>query len=374
MQISGQSYNLKFSGGVKEATRTAGQSLYRVFLRGNAPAASNKAVELSFRPLLPLILAGSGLLYNQGRENTSKHGGDSNAWLKMLMESGLAYAVLTTTRGVYPLFGLALAAYRSGQKPNALEQIKATVNTAVTLFMGYLGVNFFKGISEADTRFDNEMIYKTLKPKGKTETLNGDRLKVNHWIENLKKHDHDEVRGLGQVLSELGDKLQENVDQVVNLKNEAIPDKAPIHEALERIQNELTELKTKVSNQFGQIEKEAMQTAAQDSGKAVHNLMSNIRYAQSGFIKATRTMNPVFGYIITGLILGTPIAAGINHLIEKRYPSLKQKKITKSFLPAEHRILSGQAAHGGALAHASSGLGAGPAIMWPEINGGQPLQ
>src|SRR5690606_29298042 len=126
-------------------------------------ASSGKAIELSFRPLIPLILAGSALMYNQGQEMQKPGGGERNAWLTLLAESSLGTFILEKTSGVYPLLGIGLGAYRAGQQPNALTQIQAVVKTAIHLAMGYVGVNVFKGMSEMERQMDDLSLYRVLR-------------------------------------------------------------------------------------------------------------------------------------------------------------------------------------------------------------------
>ncbi len=353
-------------------------------VRGQPKVATAKAIELNFRPLIPLILAGSGLIYNQGRENNKKDG-DPTTWLKVLAESGAAYTVLANTSGVYPLAGIALAAYRAGKEPNALEQVKACVNTVVTMSMGYLGVKVFKTMSNADVALDNEMLLKALNPG---EHPTGDRQIVQSWLQKLTGHSDPKLKTLGGILSDLGNTLEENGRNLDLLKSEGKTD--AVLEASQRITERLSTLKTQVAETFGQLEKPALEQLENESSrKIIKNLMSSVNYSQSAFIKGIRAMNPIFGYILSGLMLGTPIAFGINSWLDRRYPQLKEKKLNKSILPSEHRILNGnnpQQTQDKAFKRLGIDVNApGPtpvkvgksqqtAVFWPGMNNNQPMR
>lgn len=350
-------------------------------LRGQPAPATTKAIEISFRPLLPLILAGAGLLYNQGRETAKGREGEHQAWLRILAESTLAYAVLANTSGLYPLAGIALACYRAGQQNNRLDAIKAYVNTAITMTMGYAGVKLFKLMANADAGIDNEMILNALKPQdGK---LGGDSHKVQGWLNQLVGHEDESVRTLGRNLQDLSDELGKNVDNIKASKKHG--NSPAVLEEAERIGERLKQLKTEATENFAKVKKQALQPLESESQrKMATNLMSHIEYSQSGLVKGLRAMNPIFGYIIAGLMVGTPVAAFVNRQIEKRKPELRQVEHNKSILPNENRIWNGQnAAHkgfksgypdiDGGLSWVTAPNGQ-PAIFWPGRDTNQVIQ
>lgn len=382
MRISNSSgrSNIQFGNSGAFVADGLASGLQRI-IRGQPTPASAKAIELSFRPLLPLILAGSGLLYNQGRETLKGPQSENNAWLRVLGESSLAYLVLANTTGLYPLFGIALAAYRAGKEQSGLGQVKALVNTAVTLSMGYAGVNLFKLMSKVDGRIDDEMLLKAMSAKDKPTK---DQELIQSWLNKLSAHDDENVRGLGNSLKELGGELQKNADNINSAKQGKTD---ALMEASQAITERLKSLKSEVFERFTQVEKTALQVLEGDANRRVaKNLMSNVRYSQSGFVKGLRAMNPVLGYMIVGLMVGTPIAGLINRFIGKRYPSLQEKKFNQSILPSENRIWNGQAGYNWEKAikdtNAEINIGptmiqfknAQPAIWWPGINNNQPLQ
>ncbi|WP_373533578.1 hypothetical protein [Vampirovibrio sp.] len=382
MRISnpGGHSNLQFGSGGAFVANGLASGIQRI-IRGQPTPATAKAIELSFRPLLPLILAGSGLLYNQGREKMKGPGEENNAWLRVLGESSVAYLVLANTSGLYPLFGIALAAYRAGKEQNGLGQVKALVNTAVTLSMGYAGVNLFKMMAKVDGRIDDEMLLKAMSAKDKPTK---DQELIQSWLKKLSAHDDENVRGLGNSLKALGGELQKNANNLNSAKQGKTD---AVMEASQAITARLKNLKSEVFERFTQIEKPALQVLEGDANRRIaKNLMSNIRYSQSGFVKGLRMINPALGYIIAGLMAGTPLAGLINRSIESRYPGLQDKKLNKSILPSENRIWGGQTGYNWekAIKDPNAEINVGPtmvktknnepAIWWPGMNNNQPIQ
>jgi hypothetical protein len=373
---------LRFGGNSSAMAQGLASGLQRI-IRGQPGPATSKAIEISFRPLMPLIVAGSGLLYNQGRESLKGRDQESNAWLRVLGESTLAYGVLANTTGLYPLLGIALAAYRAGKEETGLGQVKALINTATTLTMGYAGVKLFKLMAKVDGRIDNEILYKSL---GLREESTAERQVIQDWLQKLSSHDDENLRGFGTTLKGLAQELDKNVDVLARLKSEGRTD-AVLKDSRE-VLGQLKRLKEQAYQQFTHSEQEALKPLQGEANRRIaKNLMSNIQYSQSGFVKGLRALNPVLGYVISGLMIGAPVAALINRFIEKRYPGLQQKQLKKSILPPEHRIWSG----GGRQFAGDSWLkvpnpeinigptlvntgNAQPAIFWPGMNNNRPLQ
>ena len=88
-------------------------------------------------------------------------------------------------------------------------------------------------------------------------------------------------------------------------------------------------------------------------------------------------------------MLGAPIAYGINRLLDRRYPQLKQKKLSQAILPDQHRVLNGQMAHGSqqrafkrlgidlnppSVTPVKVGESRQPALISPDMNGGKPMR
>ncbi|WP_303672942.1 hypothetical protein [Vampirovibrio chlorellavorus] len=373
---------LRFGNNSATVVQGLASGLQRI-IRGQPGPATSKAIEISFRPLMPLIVAGSGLLYNQGRESLKGSGQESNAWLRILGESTLAYGVLANTTGLYPLLGIALAAYRAGKEETGLGQVKALVNTATTLTMGYAGVKLFKLMAKVDGRIDNEILYKSL---GRREESTPERQVIQEWLEKLSGHGDEKVRGFGATLKDLAQELDKNVDVLARLKSEGRTD--AVLQDSRGVLEKLKHLKEQAYQQFTHLEQDALKPLQGEANRRIaKNLMSNIRYSQSGFVKGLRALNPVLGYVISGLMIGAPVAALINRFIEKRYPELQQKRLKKSILPPEHRIWSGGGRHyagdswikdpnpeiniGPTLINTGN---AQPAIFWPGMNNNRPLQ
>lgn len=327
-------------GNTASVAKNLASGMQRV-LRGQPTAATAKALEISFRPLLPLIVAGAGLLYNQGRETAKGREGEHHAWLRVLTESTLAYALLANTSGLYPLAGIALACYRAGQQNNRLDAIKAYVNTAMTMTLGYAGVKLFTLMAKADAAMDNEMIFNALKPKGNQSA--GEQRMIQNWLMHLNGHNDESVRTLGRNLRDLSEELDKNI-QNINLAKKEGKTPAVLAES-ERIGERLKQLKAEAVENFSKVKKQALEPL--ESGahrKMATNLMSHLEYSQNGLVKGLRAVNPIFGYIITGLMLGAPAAAFVNRQIEKRKPQLRQQEQFKSILPGENRIWNGAGA------------------------------
>jgi hypothetical protein len=85
---------------------------------------TDTAVGIRMWPMIPLLLAGGAILYNQGGQSTPGRHGDPDAWKRILTEALLGHFLAQNTAGMYPLLGLVLAAYRGGTADTPLEKIK----------------------------------------------------------------------------------------------------------------------------------------------------------------------------------------------------------------------------------------------------------
>lgn len=345
-----------------------GRSVYGKLNAGQLNSRSAVAVPLT--PLLPLIVAGGALLYHQGNEASKPHGGDKNAWLNILTESALGYFVLKYTTGIYPLFGLGLAAYRSGQKHTAQEKVQAMVDTAVCLLMGWVGVHLFESFAEAGRANDDHIIKNALLGKGKHEA------KFKQWIDthlNKMATQDEEAKGLKTSLAELKSTL---------LQKDALYDKKgkyggkPEWEVVEPFRDKVMALKSEVTERVEQLGSKLFSNVEAESKPAVRAALAKIEDSQSAFTRFNRAMNPIYGYIIVGLIIGSPLAQWISSKIGSKRPDLKSKQFHGTLFPQQNRILSSSTGeHGGGGSHgANHFMTPGPAIVWPEANGGKPMQ
>jgi hypothetical protein len=367
-------------GGFNQAIQNAGGMLQRAM--ATQVNSGSKAVTLSIRPLIPMIIAGSALLYHQGNEVNKPGGGERAAWWKILLESALAYTVLANTSGVYPLFGIGLAAYRAGQKPNALEQVKAVVNTAITMLLGYIGVQFMGGMNKMAVEMEDRAIYSVVPNLKKSGASNKEQQLINRWLQHLRKQgnsfpvveDRQLFTDLRQHVIDLSEKLRKlysgkgapkpGSDKFKALSEEALLLKTQAAEKLELLGKDA--YKGLIDKTASQVD----QAAAREAKHAARNLAANIHHSQSAWTRMVRGMNPLFGYIIMGLVVGAPLARWINSWIGQKRPDLQKKTFKQALFPQESRIMSPAPNATGYGAY-NSGYGQ-PYMVWNGFNNDQP--
>jgi|GEM_PF-2995469 len=325
------------------------------------------AVSVPMTPLLPLIIAGSAMLYHQGNEATKPNGGDKNAWWHMVVEAGLSSWILKYTTGIYPLFGLGLAAYRSGQKHTAHEKIQAMVNTGVGMLMGWAGVHLFESFAEAGRANDDHIIHNALLGKGKNEA------RFKEWMDNhLEK------------LAQSDEKAKSLKESLVDLRKALTEKKAlysktgqyqgrPDWEVVEPLSEKLLNLKSQVTERVAEIGNQLFTGLDREHKSIVNAALGKIEESQSSFSRLNRAMNPIYGYIIVGLMLGAPIARWISSKIGDSRPQLKSWKPPNTLFAQEHRIIT-KDTYGFASSHgpghgASHYMSGAPTISWPGVIG-----
>jgi hypothetical protein len=339
--------------GFNQAIQNAGGILQRAI--ATQATNSGKAVALSIRPLIPMIVAGSALLYHQGTEANKPGGGERNAWWNILLESSLAYLVLRHTSGVYPLFGIGLAAYRAGQQPNALEQVKAVVNTALTMFLGYVGVQFMGGMSKMADQMDDQAIYRALRD----QTMMGQRKPerhINQWLQHLDDRaqnfldpaDAKGTRAVRKLYGDLRQNLLELKEKLAQLNPAWTSETSrfrtnppnPGSQRFQTLVDESMKLKAQAAEKLEVLGKDAYKGMAnKEARKAAKGLMGNIHHSQSAWTRMVRGMNPVFGYIIMGLVVGAPLARWINSWVGQKRPDLQKKSFKQALIPTENRVM-----------------------------------
>lgn len=376
--------------GIYNYASRLGGMVQRAKLMGTTPS-SNKALALDFRPLLPMIIAGSALLYNQGQEANKPGGGEGNAWLRLLTESGLAYLLLENTTGVYPLLGVGLAAYRAGQQTTALDQIKAVINTAATMFLGSLGVTFFKGMSNTASQMDDEAILRRLHDRTALGAPAGTH--IQDWLAHLDHQARDDYwqDDTKQAFQELHHHLQQLKEKLGRLYpnwlrgvDPAAPPGRPIapdSEEYHQLANEILHAKTEAMKKFDMLGKWAFDgegashRVVSDTQQAARKLMSTIEYSQSSWTRFVRALNPVFGYLIMGLMIGgSVLAPRVSSWVGHRHSDLQQKQFQPTLFPQDSRLISpsggGHGSHGGRASHGSTyGV---PYMVWDGMNNNQP--
>lgn len=366
------SYNTAATG-LKGALHRAGGMFQRAITTTGYGSTSAKAIEINFRPLLPLIATTSALIYHQGQQTAQPDGGEKNAWARILAEGGLGCLVLNHTAGIYPLFGICLAAYRAGYQTNAMDKIKVTVSTAVNLLMGYVGVNIFRGMSQMDQELDDQIIQRIINDHDALGRKRTDT-NVSKWLEQLKEHSPE-----SQVLGTLFENLKQHLNKLYPpVRHDQKPQKVSPEVQQELFEN-VFNAKTQIAEKFGQLGEHTLQGLNEEGTRAVKKMMNAIHYSQNGFTGLSRAMNPVFGYILMGLILGNPIANWINSSIDKKNPRLKEKKFNAPLFSQSNRVITNKnpvdqqrsASMKAALANSPYG---NAQIIWPGVNGDKPLR
>jgi hypothetical protein len=340
-----QASGLSLGSGIRGGAGVIYKSLVS---RSASRAGAEKALELRLLPLLPFIITASALLYHKGAE--SVRGTPSQHSIgRMMLESGLGYWVVENTKGVYPLWGAALSAYRAGQKPNALEKLKAVVSTATTLGMGYLGVHLFAGLSEGALQIeDREIAYYLNKPEFKT------------WSQKLLQEPPESAaHELGKSLEALRAKLAE---QESLFAKGARPD----WKMMKPMKADVANLKSELFARMQQADESVFAHAGQDFKKLFAGFRGTMITSQEAYVKLTRAMNPLFGYIIVGLMGGAVAARYLNTKLEERFPDLKKMKFRDLF--SDNVTLMPQTSHNVYRPSAYSAnppILPGPYMVWP---------
>ncbi|HEY9687095.1 MAG TPA: hypothetical protein V6C52_08990 [Coleofasciculaceae cyanobacterium] len=329
--VSGNSFQFK------NVLHDVGGSLYRGIVLGpRSSARSIKAFEVPLVPLLPLALAISSLVYQQGVE-AIKPGGDPKAWQKLLLQTGIGSLLLEHTKNVFPLWGLGISAYHAGRAPNMMEKLHSLVTTVLTLGFGYSGYHLTKGFSLEAQQGENREIL---------ELLGDARLKP--WIAGLKKnYSVPGAYNLAQRLESLEKMLREEQRLVT------VDKLNPLDEQLKTMRQQLQDLKLDVLEHIQAVEtgmKGGRIIAAEKflpQSKPARLLYEGLREAlhdsTSAAGRITRLLNPAAGFILGGLLLGGMAAKSINLWLDQRYPHLKRQRPTDIFynhatlLPSHNR-------------------------------------
>lgn len=286
----------------------------RAFLTGPRGSASmERAIELRLTPLLPLALAISAILWQQGSELT-KGGGDRKAWQKLLLQSGLGALLLEHTRSVYPVWGMGVGAFQAGKAPNTLEKAHSLASTAFSILCGWAGFHLMKGFSMEGQQKENQQIRETLEES-----------KIKSWIAHLKRP--GTVPGgqeLAQRLEFMQRMLQEEQEMVKNQVN-------PMHREIKLLRKDLMTLKTETLERILAVEREIEEgrmawsrflpdSADKNVQKLYNTLRNTMRDSTNGFVRFTRAITPVAGFILGGMLLGGIAADRFNDFLTRRFP------------------------------------------------------
>ncbi len=315
-----------------------GDQLRQTVKRIVPTAANDKFVQVSLKPLMPVILATSILGYNEGRskslaeaQNTEAH----SSWQSIVAESTLGYLILKHTSGIYPLLGLGLSVGRASRQDNALDQLKAVISTVIPMGMGFVGANLMD--PDVLDKMDNLKLKALL-------TGQGDKAKELHlleWLNALMEHPTDHlpegeaspVHAMGEQFMALRDKLLIELPQL-----EAAKDKASI-EKLKGFPEQLSELKASLAQHIGTVGEGAIEHAHADVRPIVQQLMERLANNQSTMTRFTRFVNPICCFMASAFLIGAPLANWINRKLEHRHPDLKKKEFKHVLFPESQRVI-----------------------------------
>jgi len=344
-------------------------------VKNYVPTASHdKLVQVSLKPLLPLILAASALTYHEGQQKRLSEEGNgkaSSSWPAIIAESTLGCLLLKHTAGVYPLLGLAIAIGRASKENNALDQLKAVISTAVTMGMGFLGANLLD--SELMEKLDNKKIKNLLETKGEPGT------KLGEWMKSLVGHENEHLKTLGRDLGGLKAayleltrlKSDKDAEHTVAIQKEL----EKINQFKAQIAEKLDQAMELPKEEMSTVHKQALKLADSHGAKdTAQSLMKHIAEDQSGITQITRVANPVCCFMFSAFLLGAPLANWINGHLEHSRPDLKKKAMKQVLFPESQRVLKpseGGGHHGGEHSYA---VNPGPYISCPDIGDGRPMQ
>lgn len=306
-------------GSLAQSVRALGYQASRPLVAARIGPAN---APLKFSPLVPSIIVGSAFLHQKGMQAAQPNRNDTIPPRRLLVESFLGYFMAAFSPGIVPfLYGLGLTSYRAGKQDNALDKLHSVVNTATTLTLGYLGVLLFSGLSDAQRQAENKAI---------ESAWNNPELAS--WRQKLASHPEPAAQELSLTLKSLALKLNE-YDQAFQNK------KATSSEALQLLKEEVDELKASAADRLQALD-EALIQPKEEAVKAVflrfRKALAKSQYLTHHFARLT---NPLMGYVILGLLLGTGTARDINRFLDRRFPQLRQKKILTRMPSQENTLI-----------------------------------
>ena len=325
------------------------------------PTASyDKMVKVRLKPLLPLIFAISALAFNEGQRKSradAVHGEIGSSWQNIIAESVIGYMLLRHTAGVYPLLGLGLSIYRASRENNALDQIKAVINTVVPMGMGFIGANLLD--PDMMENMENQKIRKMLELEGDE----GNNLRK--WLSGLKTHADDGVKQMGHDFDTLKKQLIDQIPQAGDQKNSKI--------LLKALREQIGETKGKLAEQIEHVGGLALESAEKhDVQGAAKQLLHHIAEGQSTLIKFTRNINPICCFMFAAFWIGKEMANWINGHLEHKQPKLKEKAWKQELFPDSQRIIKPTPEKPKGPVHQFQD-GPYPYAICPDVAGGKPL-
>jgi hypothetical protein len=346
----------------------AGDNIRQTVKRIVPTAANDKFVQVSLKPLIPVIMATCALVYHEGQQKrlAEEEGVEAkSSWQRIVAESTLGYLLLKYTSGVYPLLGLGLAIGRASHENNALDQLKAAISTAVTLTMGFLGAN----IMDPDVleRLEDGKLKKLFE-------CGGDQGKQGHlaaWIDQLKSHADDHpLKAMGEHLAGLKS----------NLLNELpVLEKAKDKESLAKLKllrENISQLKAGLGEKIAEVGEAALDLAKPEATPIARSLIERLAESQSAMTKLTRVVNPVCCFMASAFLLGAPLGNWINSKLEHRHPELKKKQMKHVLFPDSQRVLKQSEEANTLKSHGEHTyrVNPGPFVSCPDVADGRPMQ
>jgi hypothetical protein len=287
----------------------------------------DKFVRIRFRPLIPIILAASALLYNQGQQNKLSSNGRpvrGNNWLEIITESTVGYLMLKLSSGLYPLTALVLSIYRASQENNALDKTKAIISTLVPLGMGFIGANLLDPYLME--KRENQKLKKLLAEEGEPQA------QLSRWITALKNDSQEATKDMGHALEDLKTKLLHGQEQLKN-----VPD---AKKRFRILHDEIAEIKADLGETIEEGAEHALNLADQHTAKPMaERVIQHLAESQSALTKITRQINPVCSFMFFAFLLGTPLANRINRHLGQSHPAWKNKGIAQQPLFSQNPLL-----------------------------------
>ena len=328
---------------VTRAVQGIGRASYSFFAAPSEVLGVEKALEIKLRHMPLAAIAMLGLIYKYGEEKAAIDGEPGRPF-RLFLESSLIYPLVTYTKGVFPLLGVATAAYEAGKEPNALEKIKSIVTTSSILSTGYLGILMglgytmeavdselkemqtqIKALREACTpvakvikgkaarRPKAPSLYQIIERSGNGQGLTNPQVKI--LAQRFQRLEKELARYLNAVRLDDGlehrarNDLRKKVDQLLQIIHRRLNS----HEGHRAVDPKTWE---------NIIKAQSSEAAA----KALQKFRVLLDNSQTGYIRAARWANPIFGYLIAAALIGMPLAKGINHLLGSVFPSLRRTK------------------------------------------------
>ncbi|MBY0450548.1 MAG: hypothetical protein K2X01_07995 [Cyanobacteria bacterium] len=326
---------------VTRAVQGIGRASYSFFAAPSEVLGVEKALEIKLRHMPLAAIAMLGLIYKYGEEKAAIDG-EPGRPLRLFLESSLIYPLVTYTKGVFPLLGVATAAYEAGKEPNALEKIKSIVTTASILSTGYLGI--LMGLGYTMEAVDSELkemqaqlkgLRQACTPvakavKGKTPR----KLKAPSLYQIIYQSGNGSKNPQVKILAQRFQRLEKELARYLNAVR---LDDGLEHRARNDLRKKADQLLQIIHRRLNSHEGHraidpktwdniVKAQSSEAATKALQKFRVFLDNSQTGYIRATRWANPIFGYLIAAALIGMPLAKGINHIISNVFPSLRRTK------------------------------------------------